>query len=113
MASARMTSSSTSSTRTAVVSPGRKGAAVHAQAALRNRGGEAWVGDVSPNRALRVIQWATGGVGRAAIEGIVAHPDLELVGVWVHAEDKVGQDAGTLAGIDPLGVAATDDVDAL
>ena len=28
----------------------------------------------------RVIQWATGGVGRAAIQGIVEHPDLELVG---------------------------------
>jgi len=63
--------------------------------------------------ALRVIQWATGGVGRAAIEGIVAHPELELVGVWVHSADKVGTDAGTLAGIDPLGVVATDDVEAL
>ena len=62
---------------------------------------------------LRVIQWATGGVGRAAIEGIVAHPELELVGVWVHSADKVGRDAGELAGIDPVGVAATDDVDAL
>ncbi len=31
----------------------------------------------------RVIQWATGGVGRAAVEGIVAHPELELVGCWV------------------------------
>jgi 2,4-diaminopentanoate dehydrogenase len=62
---------------------------------------------------LRVIQWATGGVGRAAIEGVVAHPDLELVGVWVHSADKVGQDAGALAGIDPIGVTATDDVDGL
>ena len=30
--------------------------------------------------SYRVIQWATGGVGRAAIEGVLAHPDLELVG---------------------------------
>ena len=30
---------------------------------------------------VRVIQWATGGVGRAAIEAILRHPDLELVGV--------------------------------
>ena len=29
----------------------------------------------------RVIQWATGGVGRAAIEGVLGHPDLELVGL--------------------------------
>ncbi|QIG45939.1 dihydrodipicolinate reductase [Nocardioides anomalus] len=46
-------------------------------------------------------------MGRAAIEGVVSHPDLELVGCWVHAADKHGQDAGTLAGLDPLGVAAT------
>ena len=63
--------------------------------------------------ALRVIQWATGGVGRAAIAGIVAHPELELAGVWVHSEAKAGRDAGELAGIDPVGVAATTDVDAL
>ena len=62
---------------------------------------------------MRVIQWATGGVGKAAIEAVVAHPELELVGVWVHSPDKVGVDAGTLAGIPEVGVAATDDVDAL
>jgi hypothetical protein len=63
--------------------------------------------------SLRVIQWATGGVGRAAIEAIVAHPDLELAGTWVHSADKVGVDAGVLAGIDPIGVTATGEVDAL
>lgn len=62
---------------------------------------------------INVIQWATGGVGRAAIVAIAAHPELTLVGCWVHSKDKVGQDAGVLAGIEPLGVAATDDVDAL
>jgi 2,4-diaminopentanoate dehydrogenase len=34
---------------------------------------------------VRVIQWATGGVGKAAIDGILLHPDLELVGCWVHS----------------------------
>jgi hypothetical protein len=62
---------------------------------------------------LRVIQWATGGVGKAAIEAIVAHPKLELAGVWVHSADKAGRDAGELAGIPRLGVSATQDVDAL
>jgi hypothetical protein len=62
---------------------------------------------------LRVIQWATGGVGRAAIEGIVAHPELDLAGVWVHSADKEGKDAGELAGIGPIDVATTTDVDAL
>jgi hypothetical protein len=56
---------------------------------------------------LRVIQWATGGVGRAAIEGVARHPDLDLVGCWVHSADKHGRDAGELAGIGPLGVPAT------
>ena len=28
----------------------------------------------------RVVQWATGGVGRAAIETVLEHPDLELAG---------------------------------
>jgi len=56
---------------------------------------------------FKVVQWATGNLGRAAIEGITAHPDLELVGVWVHSGSKAGVDAGTLAGIDPVGVKAT------
>jgi hypothetical protein len=57
----------------------------------------------------RVVQWATGGVGRAAIEGIVAHPELELVGCWVHDPAKEGRDAGDIAGIGPIGVPATHD----
>ena len=63
--------------------------------------------------ARRVIQWATGNVGRAAIEGVLAHPDLELVGCWVHSSEKEGVDVGTLIGRDPVGVTATTDVDAL
>lgn len=61
----------------------------------------------------KVIQWATGGVGVAAIQAIAAHPELELVGTWVHSPSKAGRDAGELAGINPLGVVATTDVDAL
>ena len=62
---------------------------------------------------LRVIQWATGGVGRAAIEGVLAHPELELVGCWVHSEAKEGKDAGEICGLEPVGVRATRDADAL
>ena len=51
----------------------------------------------------RIIQWATGGVGRASIEGIVSHPELELVGCWVHSEDKVGKDVGEFCGMGPSG----------
>ena len=53
---------------------------------------------------FRVIQWATGGVGKAAIEGILDHPELELVGCWVHDPAKAGRDAGELAGRAPIGV---------
>jgi hypothetical protein len=60
-----------------------------------------------------VIQWATGNLGRAAIEGILSHPELELIGCWVHSAEKAGRDAGEIAGIGPVGVRATRDVDAL
>ena len=46
----------------------------------------------------RVVVWSTGGVGSIAIDAIRRRPDLELVGVWVHSPDKVGRDAGELAG---------------
>ena len=63
--------------------------------------------------AYRVIQWSTGNVGRYALRGIINHPELELVGLWVHSEKKAGMDAGELAGVGPVGVIATNDVDAL
>lgn len=61
----------------------------------------------------RVIQWSTGNVGRFALRAILGHPDLELVGLFVHSDDKVGRDAGELCGRDAIGVAATNDADAL
>lgn len=62
----------------------------------------------------RVVQWSTGNVGRHAIAGIDARPDLELVGVWVSSPAKEGKDAGELAGLGrELGVAATTDAGAL
>jgi hypothetical protein len=62
----------------------------------------------------RVVQWSTGNVGRHAIAGIAARPDLELVGVWVSSDAKAGKDAGELAGLGrTLDVTATNDADAL
>ncbi|MGE2712513.1 dihydrodipicolinate reductase [Mycolicibacterium litorale] len=66
-----------------------------------------------PPRVLRTVVWSTGGVGSIAIDAVAGRPDMDLVGVWVHTPDKVGRDAGELAGRDPLGVAATHDADAL
>lgn len=62
---------------------------------------------------IRVVVWATGGVGSIAIDAIRRRPDLELVGVWVHSPDKDGRDAGELAGGAPMGLAATNDAEAL
>ncbi|MGZ5364187.1 MAG: NAD(P)H-dependent amine dehydrogenase family protein [Mycobacterium sp.] len=62
---------------------------------------------------MSTVVWSTGGVGSIAIDAIAGRPDLDLVGVWVHSADKVGQDAGALAGIDPVGVTATNDANAL
>jgi hypothetical protein len=59
----------------------------------------------------RVAQWSTGNVGKLALRGIIHHPDLELAGVLVHSPDKAGADAGDLAALAPVGVAATTDPD--
>jgi hypothetical protein len=62
----------------------------------------------------RVAVWGTGNVGRNAIAGVDARPDLALTGVLVSTPAKAGRDAGVLAGLDrELGVAATMDEAAL
>ncbi|BBX19848.1 dihydrodipicolinate reductase [Mycolicibacterium duvalii] len=65
------------------------------------------------NASYRVVQWTTGNVGKSSVAAIAAHPNLELVGCFAWSEDKAGRDVGELAGIEPLGVTATSDVDAL
>src|SRR4029453_2479610 len=62
---------------------------------------------------LRVVQWTTGNVGRQSVAAIAENPGLELVGCYAWSPDKVGRDVGELCGLDPLGVTATHDVDAL
>jgi len=65
------------------------------------------------SRRLRVVQWTTGKTGSAAVRGMVDHPVIDLVGCFAYSPDKVGRDIGELCGIDPVGIAATDDVEAL
>jgi len=62
---------------------------------------------------FRVVQWTTGNVGKESVKAIVTNPGLELVGCYAWSDSKVGVDVGELVGIDPLGVTATSDVDAL
>jgi len=61
----------------------------------------------------RVVQWATGNIGTKSLREVIAHPDLELVGVWVHSEEKAGRDAGDLCGVASTGVIATNDINAV
>ncbi len=58
----------------------------------------------------RVIQWATGGMGRNVLRAVIDHPAMELVGVYVYSRDKVGKDAGEIARRPLTGVVATNDV---
>jgi len=60
----------------------------------------------------RVVHYGTGYSGIHALRGIISHPELELVGLVVHGDDKAGRDAGELAGVGPVGVIATQDLDA-
>jgi 4-hydroxy-tetrahydrodipicolinate reductase len=62
---------------------------------------------------LRVIQWAPGLVGKQTLRGILDHPELELVGLWVHSPDKAGHDAAAFCGADPTGVISSADPDAV
>lgn len=60
---------------------------------------------------LRVAQWSTGTIGSRALSAIISSPRLELVGLYVHGEAKVGTDAGALCGLPDTGVRATNRLD--
>src|SRR3990172_165313 len=62
-------------------------------------------------RPYRVVQWATGNIGTRALRTVIEHPNMELVGLYVHSESKVGRDAGEIAGVGRIGVTATNDID--
>ncbi len=64
--------------------------------------------------AIRVAHVGTGNVGRLALTELVTNPQFELTGLCVSSPEKVGKDAGTLAGVDvSTGIAAVDDLDAV
>jgi hypothetical protein len=61
--------------------------------------------------SYRVIQYATGTVGKISLRHFIENPTFELVGVLVTNPDKVGKDAGELVGLPATGVLATNDVE--
>ncbi len=59
----------------------------------------------------RVIQWATGAMGKTCLRAVIDHPDLELVGLYVYSDKKAGLDAGEIARRPLTGVKATKSID--
>ena len=62
---------------------------------------------------IRVVQWTTGNVGKRCVHAVTSNPDFDLIGCYAWSPDKVGRDVGELCDLDPVGVSATNDVDAL
>lgn len=62
-------------------------------------------------KKYRVIQWATGTVGKTALKHFIENPVIELAGVYVTNPEKVGKDAGELVDLPATGVIATNDVE--
>lgn len=63
------------------------------------------------HKSYRVIQWATGVVGKSALRHFIENPVFELAGVLVTNPEKVGKDAGDIVGLARTGVLATNDVE--
>ena len=63
------------------------------------------------DKTYRVIQWATGTVGSAALKYFIENPVIDLVGVYVTNTEKIGKDAGDLVGLPKTGVLATGSAD--
>ena len=61
---------------------------------------------------VRVVHWGTGPTGCEGLRGIISHPDLELVGLYVARPERAGRDAGDFVGLPDTGVVATNDLDA-
>jgi hypothetical protein len=59
----------------------------------------------------RVVQWATGSMGRTSLRRVLDHPDLELVGVFVYDPRKANVDAGEIARRPPCGVRTTNRIE--
>jgi 2,4-diaminopentanoate dehydrogenase len=64
--------------------------------------------------AIRVVHIGTGNVGRLALQELIGNPAFDLVGLCVSSPEKIGLDAGDLAGLGrQTGVTASGELDAL
>lgn len=60
---------------------------------------------------LKVIQWATGTVGKHAVRAVLDTPDLELAAVYTYNPEKAGCDVGEICGIPSTGITLSADRD--
>ena len=60
---------------------------------------------------LRVVQWATGSMGKTCLRAVLDSPNCELVGLFVYNPAKAGVDAGEIARRPAAGVLATSSID--
>ncbi len=56
---------------------------------------------------VKVIQWATGSMGRTAMRMVIDCADTDLVGALVYSDNKSGQDLGGIAKRPETGIFAT------
>lgn len=63
------------------------------------------------SRPIRVIQWATGSMGKACLRAVLDDDRFELVGLFVYGAAKAGKDAGEIARRPETGVQATRSID--
>ncbi|PKL76279.1 MAG: 4-hydroxy-tetrahydrodipicolinate reductase [Candidatus Melainabacteria bacterium HGW-Melainabacteria-1] len=69
-------------------------------------------GDLAEQVVSVIVTGAAGKMGREAVKAISTEPKLQLSGALTHSTG-LGRDAGTVAGIEPLGVSLTDDLTTL
>ncbi len=60
---------------------------------------------------IQVAQWATGRIGVMSLKALLASKEFEVVGCYVHSNLKHGIDIGLLAGLLPIGVSATTNIE--
>ncbi|MDR7156501.1 4-hydroxy-tetrahydrodipicolinate reductase [Sphingobium xenophagum] len=64
-------------------------------------------------KQYRMIQYGAGATGKFALRSILTHPQLELIGLGVHSDARVGVDAGAICRMPLTGVLASNDLPAL
>jgi hypothetical protein len=64
-------------------------------------------------KPYRIIVWGPGYTGRQVLREVLKRPEFEVVGCLAYSPEKDGVDIGTLAELEPVGVAATTDQEAI